>query len=120
MRKLSIICLFIVSSTLWLPAQQAPNNSPSTSAAVSVTVIGCVLGLNGGYTLTTDAGKTFRLEGQNLEQYSGEKVRVAGTISYSKKPGSNGKAENMVIRADQPTLTLTKIDEVSSSCNSKK
>jgi hypothetical protein len=119
MRKLSIICLFIVGSTLWLLAQQAPNNSPSTSAAASVTAIGCVLGLNGGYTLTTDAGKTFNLEGQNLQQYSGQKVRAVGTVSFSKKPGTNGKAENMVIRADRPTLTLSKIDEVAPTCNSK-
>ncbi len=118
MGKVSMIWLFIVCSALWLSAQQAPNNPPPATAA-SVSAIGCVVGLNGGYILTTDAGKTFRLEGQNLQQYSGQKVRATGTTSYSKKPGTDGKAENMVIRADQPTLTLSKIEEVAPSCNPK-
>jgi len=119
MRKVSLLWSFLICSALWLSAQQAPGSSPPSATAASITAIGCVISLNGDYILTTDAGKTFRLEGENLQAYSGQKVRALGIMSYSKKPGTNGKAENMVIRADQPTLTLTKIEQVSPTCNPK-
>ncbi len=118
MRIVSLLWSFVICSALGLSAQQVPNNPPAAPAA-PITVIGCVVGLNGGYILTTDAGQTFRLEGQSLQQYSGEQVRAVGTASHSKKPGTNGKAENMVMRAGQLTLTLIKIDEVAPTCNPK-
>ena len=114
MTKLTPLLFFLLSSNLCLFAQQPA--SPGPSAVAPVTVIGCVVGLNGSYSLNAGSGKTFILSGDNLQQFSGQQVRILGNVTYSKKPGTNGKAENMVIRGDQPTLAISKIDKLADTC----
>ena len=111
MTKLALLLFFLSTSTLCLIAQQ-----PAPEPEGPATVVGCVLGINGGYSLNTAAGKSYILDGSNLQQFSGQQVRVLGKVTYSKKPGTNSKAENMVIRGDQPTLAVTRIDKLSDTC----
>ena len=112
MTKLVLLSFLLLGSFLSLMAQQQPAPEPEGPT----TVVGCVVGLNGGYALNTNAGKTYVLDGENLERFSGQQVRILGKVTYSKKPGTNGKAENMVIRADQPTLVVSKIDKIADTC----
>ncbi len=108
MRKLALLSL-IVSSAISLAGQQSAPPAATLTAA-PVTVIGCVVGLNGGYSLNAASGKTFTLSGDNLQNYSGQKVRALGTMSFAKKSGSDSKAE-------PPTLNVTKIDKLADTCS---
>lgn len=108
MRKYSLLLSFPLCAAIWLPAQNSE----------LLTVVGCVVARNdGGYALNAD-NKHYQLAGAiPFQQYAGQKVRAEGTESYSKKPGTNGRAENMVIRADSPTLTVSKIEKLADNCS---
>ncbi len=114
MRTLTLLFSFIILSTLALSAQQPiPSNAmpPVTAAgaAASVTIQGCVLGLNGGYSLNAGAGKTFLLAGEDLSQFSGQKVRAIGNVTPAAKSGSHSST--------QPTLTVTRVDKIADTCS---
>lgn len=109
MRKLALLS-FIVSSAIGLVAQQPARPAATAAAASPVTVIGCVVGLNGGYSLNTASGKTFTLSGDNLQNYSGQKVRALGIMGLAKKSGTDSKAE-------PPTLNVTRIDKLADTCS---
>jgi hypothetical protein len=120
MRK-STFLFILLFSAMCLPAQQSSSSDSSPSGG-SITVLGCVLQLNGGYSLAVDARKQYYLAGDDavLHRYLGQKVRVLGNASYRKKAGTNGKAENMVILAGSPqTLTVSRIDKVADTCGEK-
>ena len=110
MRKLFATLFFLSAATsLW-----TQNPSP-------VTAVGCVATRpDGGYVLNTN-DKHYQLTGTDIPfaKYVGQKVRAVGTESWGKKPGANGKAENMVIRADSPTLTVSKMEKLADACNDR-
>jgi hypothetical protein len=118
MKLTALLVSCLLSSTLWLPAQTSPGGTtpPATAAAAPVTVIGCLVGLNGSYTLTNASNKQYRLEGDSLHSYSGQKVRAVGTLSYTKKSGTGGKMENMLINMNTPTLTVSRIEKLADTC----
>ena len=101
--------LLLLAATTWLWAQ---NPSP-------VTAVGCVATRpDGGYVLNAN-GKHYQLTGTDIPfaKYVGQKVQAVGTESWGKKPGTNGKAENMVIRADSPTLAVSKMEKLTDTCS---
>jgi hypothetical protein len=115
MRTLTLLFSFMIVSALALPAQQPiPSNAmPPVSAALAaafITVQGCVLGLNGGYSLNVDGGKTYLLAGEDLSQFSGQKVRAVGKVTLAAKSGAHSST--------QPTLTVSRVDKVADTCNS--
>jgi hypothetical protein len=113
MRTLTPLFSFAIASTLALSAQMPiPSNAmpPVTAAANSITNVGCVLGLNGGYSLNTDGGKTYLLAGEDLSQFSGQKVRAIGNVTPAAKSGSH--------RA-QPTFTVTRVDKIADTCSGR-
>ena len=123
MREYVLLSVLLLSA-MWLAAQEPSSKDAKTTPAgpAPITVVGCVVGLNGGYSLTADASKQYFLNGDEavLHRYLGQQVRVLGTADYRKKPGTNGKAENMAIRADSPqTLTIMKIEKLADTCSEK-
>ena len=124
MREHVVVSILLLGAT-WLAAQGTPPNSAQAvpPSGGSIRVVGCVVELNGGYGLTVDANKRYYLNGDDavLHQYLGQKVRVVGIADYRKKPGTNGKAENMVIVLGSPqTLTISKIRKVADTCGEKR
>ncbi len=116
MRTLTLFFCFVIISTLALSAQMPiPSNAmpPITAAgaAASVTVQGCVLGLNGGYSLNVDSGKTYLLAGEDLSKFSGQKVRAVGNVTPAPKSGTHSST--------QPTLTVTRVDKIADTCSSR-
>ena len=116
MRTLTLLFSFVVVSTLALSAQQPiPSNAiPPVSAALataSITLQGCVLGLNGGYSLNTDGGKTYLLAGEDLSQFSGQKVRAVGKVMPAAKSGMHSNS--------QPTFTVTRVDKIADTCSGR-
>jgi hypothetical protein len=77
--QLVLLCLAISGS---LPAQQSVK-SPTTLS-------GCVLSLNGMFSLTTSDGNRYVLKGDHdtLLSYNGKQVQVTGTMKATKKTSS--------------------------------
>lgn len=108
MREHFVTLIILLSVAIWLSAQNP----------TSVTAVGCVATRpDGGYVLNTN-DKHYQLAGSDIPfaKYVGQKVQAVGTESWGKKPGTNGKAENMVIRADSPTLTVSKMEKLADTC----
>jgi len=72
-RKVGLLISLLLLSAIRLPAQEKPADN-SSQTPPTITVIGCVVGRNGSYTLDANR-KHYHLEGnQALEQFAGQKV----------------------------------------------
>jgi len=78
---LSAICLAQQTSS----TNQGTSNAGSTAKSAPITVIGCVSGLEGVYTLGSETGNLYRLAGDrsSFRRYVGQTVRITGTESPS-------------------------------------
>lgn len=106
--KSALIILFLVAAVPCLLAQ-TPSHGPlpaTAAASAPVTVVGCVMGLNGAYVLTTAANKQYQLQGDDLASYSGQKIRALGTVTHAKKGAD-----------DTATMTVSRIDKLADTCS---
>jgi hypothetical protein len=80
--KLVVLLLLVSSASLG----QQSNGSPTT-------ISGCLMSLNGSFTLLTATGERFILKGDHdtLFTYNGKQVKVIGTPKSNKKNASPPK-----------------------------
>ena len=81
--KLAMLCVAISVCAF---TQQSAQQSASTLTTLS----GCMLGLNGVFSLTTANGVRYVLKGDHdtLFSYNGKQVEVKGTMKATKKTSS--------------------------------
>lgn len=79
------------------------------------TIVGCITGYEGHYTLGTSSDTLYLLQGdpELLKHYNAVLVRVTGTISEP-PPGT---ANNSGMSQQPPTLTVSKLKKVADGCN---
>ena len=96
MKRILVVCVFMLATLAWAAAQQ-PSNPPDRSGgqpgaqgpAAPVTE-GCLGGSDPKFTITDKAGTTYRLnippnaDTSKLGQHVGEAVAVAGTVNTGK------------------------------------
>jgi hypothetical protein len=103
MKKMFVLTLFLLATFTWVMAQQpgaAPQQSGGQAAAqdpamnLPVTE-GCLGGSNPNFTITDQAGKTYKLnippnaDTSKLAQHVGESVQVAGNVSDTGNAGAS-------------------------------
>jgi len=83
--------------------------SAQQSGNSTVTVSGCVTGINGSFKLVTNAGERLELKGSHsqLFSYNGMLVEITGTITTKNNPATEAKPR---------TLHVTKIKKLADSC----
>ena len=126
MRKTWMLTLVLAFSAAWAAAQTYPNSSsPQTSTQTSQTstdsstsVQGCLSGSNGSFTLTDNSGTTYQLAGDTskLSEHVGHKVEIKGTTSSS-SAGSASDSHKAAGGGAQPTLTVTSMKHIATSCS---
>ncbi len=91
-----------------------PKQSPPPSGALK-TVVGCLTGYDGHYTLGTSSDTLYLLEGDSalFKRYNARMVQATGTVSES-PPGSS---KNDVLSQQPPKLTVSKLKKVADGCN---
>jgi hypothetical protein len=99
-------------------AQSQGDASPKQSAPPSGTpksVVGCLTGYDGHYTLGASNDTLYLLEGDNalFKRYNARMVQVTGTISEPPPAPSR----NNVLSQQPPTLTVSKLKKVADGCN---
>ena len=114
MSKMLVLALTLLCSAAWLQAQDQNSQNPpdsSAPAASQTSVKGCLQGSDGNFTLTSDSGTTYSLQGDTskLSDHVGHEVRITGTTANASSSNSNGS---------QPTLTVEKFKHISKTCNS--
>ena len=147
MRKLWLICATLLLSAAWMAAQTSAgstsgtaqsggqagttaqtgnmgaqsggtygqNNSPSNAS--KTTLEGCLSGSEGNYTLTSNSGMTYQLQGNNnqLSKHVGQEVKVKGSAAVGATSGM-GTNQSAAASASQQTFQVSKVKKVSKSC----
>jgi hypothetical protein len=120
MPKTMMLALALLFSTAWLAAQnQYPQTSPSQSGtAGSTTIQGCLQESNGNYTLTSDSGMTYQLQGSSstLSKHVGHEVRITGSTSSA---GGSSSATTGEASGKSQELTVDNLKHISKTCSNK-
>ena len=90
------------------PKQSPPGGTPKT-------VVGCLTGYDGHYTLGASNDTLYLLDGDNalFKRYNARMVQVTGTVS---EPPPAPSRDN-VLSQQPPTLTVSKLKKVADGCN---
>jgi hypothetical protein len=94
------------------------SSSPSqagTAEGKTVTVTGCLTGLDGNYTLGTMSDKLYLVHGDDavLKKLNARIVRITGSVSEPPPHASNRD----VLSQQPPSLTVNTIKKVADTCN---
>jgi hypothetical protein len=101
--------------TAFAQSQDGSSRKPADTPGVAKTIVGCITGYEGRYTLGTSSDTLYLLDGDPalLKRYNAVLVRVTGTISEP-PPGAS---KNSVLSQQPPTLTVSKLKKVADGCN---
>ncbi len=117
-RILVTLAIFALCAAMTVSARSQEGSSPKQTAPPSgapKTVVGCLTGYDGHYTLGTSSDTLYLLEGDSalFKRYNARMVQATGTVSES-PPGSS---KNDVLSQQPPKLTVSKLKKVADGCN---
>jgi hypothetical protein len=130
MKKISLLLLILLLAATWMVAQQSypegntaeqEQNSAtqSNSSPSGESIRGCLSGSSGSYTLTSDDGKTYQLQGDESQfsEYVGHEVSVIGSPSGSGASASASGGAGANTGSAQNLLQVTDVKDISNSCS---
>ncbi len=118
MTKTLMLAVALLVSTAWLTAQAQDPQTGSKHAGNTTSVRGCLQGSDGTYTLTSDSGTRYQLQGDTskLSKHVGHEVEITGsraantTSNSAMSPtGENGES--------QRTLMVDSLKHISTTCS---
>jgi hypothetical protein len=120
MPKALMLALVFLLSGAWLTAQSNSQTGSKDSGAASgqTTIQGCLQESNGTYTLSSDSGMMYQLQGDSaiLSKHTGHEVRVTGSTSGA-GDSSNAMSPNAGASGSSgQTLTVTHLKHISKTC----
>ena len=126
MRKLYLLTSILLMSACWAVAQYSSSPNEQSGAAANTantqTIQGCLSGTEGNYTLTSNAGTTYRLTGDTakLQSQVGNTIQVTGTSSPGMNSSNNMQQSGSMSGSTEPqqTFDVTSFEHVSAHCNS--
>ena len=97
-----VACFLSLSLTMF--AAPSENHQPQT-------IEGCIVSINGAFTLGTPSGERYILKGDHdtLFSYNGKQVRITGTV----KKSTNGSSSS---QGEPRTLKVSDIKKVYDTC----
>jgi hypothetical protein len=92
--------------------KSAPSNP---QAGQEKTIVGCLTGYEGRYTIGTSSDMLYLLDGdtENFKQYNAKMVKATGTITEP-PPGTS---KHNVLSQQPPTLKVASLKKVADGCN---
>jgi hypothetical protein len=118
----TVLLSSLLLGALWLAAQTYPDQTQAPDRGTKtgnnqMTVEGCLSESNGNYTLTDSTGNVYQLVGgSKMSEHVGHTVKVTGTNPSHVPSSSSANAD--ATPSAPPTLTVTSVKHVSSSCSS--
>jgi hypothetical protein len=105
-------------AAMTVSAQSKEGSSPKQTDPPSdapKTVVGCLTGYDGHYTLGTSSDTLYLLEGDSalFKRYNARMVQATGTVSEPPP----GPSKNNVLSQQPPKLTVSKLKKVADGCN---
>ena len=134
MLRTMLLGLALLASAAWVQAQsQYPTTNSTQSGTSSSTtngetmVQGCLQGSDGNYTLTSDAGTSYQLQGDTskLKEHVGHEVQITGTPSgfgsaetqsSGTNPSTSTSSSASTGASTAHTLNVDKVKHVSKTC----
>ena len=112
------LAIFSLCAAMTVSAQSQEGSSPKQTARPSgapKTVVGCLTGYDGHYTLGTSSDTLYLLEGDSalFKRYNARMVQATGTVSESPPDPS----KNNVLSQQPPKLIVSKLKKVADGCN---
>jgi Protein of unknown function (DUF5818) len=128
MTRTILLALIVLASAAWVQAQsQYPQSSSSQSgtsgASGQTTVQGCLQGSSGSYSLTSDSGTTYQLQGDTskLSKHVGHEVAITGNTSSSSASTPSGETSPSSTSAgasgSSQTLNVDSVKHISETCS---
>jgi hypothetical protein len=117
-RTLLTLTIFALIAAVMASAQSQEGSSPKAAVPPSgapKTVVGCLTGYDGHYTLGTMSDTLYLLVGDSasFKRYNAKMVQVTGAVSEPPP----GPSKNDVLSQQPPTLTVAKLKKVADGCN---
>ena len=117
-RTLLMPGILALSAAMAASAQSQEGSSPKQTVPPSgapKTVVGCLTGYDGHFTLGTSSDTLYLLEGDSalFKRYNARMVQATGTVSEPPP----GPSKNTVLSQQPPTLTVSKLKKVADGCN---
>jgi Protein of unknown function (DUF5818) len=116
-----MLALALLASTSWLLAQNqdSPTRSGQNGTAGQTTIQGCLQESHGSYTLTSDSGMTYLLQGASstLSKHVGHEVRITGSTSSAGSSRSETDPAAGTSEKPQETLTIENVKHISKTCS---
>jgi hypothetical protein len=123
MTKAFLLAISLLVSAAWLQAQsqypQSGSSQTGASASGQTTVLGCLQGSEGNYTLTDNAGTMYQLQGDTskLSAHVGHEVQITGSVTSASNATS--PTAGTPAGATPPTsLTVQSMKHISKTCKS--
>jgi hypothetical protein len=111
------LMLLVLCASMTVSAQSQDGKSPNQAqpSATPKTVVGCLTGYEGHYTLGTSSDQLFLLDGDPalFKRYNAKLVQATGTVTEP----APGASRNNVLSQQPPTLTVSKLKKVADGCN---
>jgi len=107
---------FVVTAMLCGATQdQSAPKTPSSDPGKPITVVGCLTGYDGRYTLGTSNDTLYLLVGDSaaFKRLNARMVQVSGNVT---EPPPHTSRDN-VLSQQPPTLTVAKLKKVADGCN---
>lgn len=115
MRRIILLSAILLLSAVWAMAQyDSDSKSESNTSASKMTLVGCLDGAIGNYTLTDAAGATYQLTGstEQFKAHNAETVQVTAEVkSVVHVPGVMSEGFET-----QPTLSVISVKRISGVC----
>jgi Protein of unknown function (DUF5818) len=128
MARTILLTVTLLASAAWVQAQsQYPQSSSSQSGTSGnsgqTTVQGCLQGSSGNYTLTSDSGTTYQLQGDTskLDKHVGHEVAITGSTSSSSastpSTGTTPSSTSVGASGSSQTLNVDNVKHISETCS---
>ena len=124
MTKTLMLAMALLMSAAWLTAQESSQTGSAQTGGAGTgqtTVQGCLQGSSGSYTLTSDSGTAYQLQGDSakLSKHVGHEVQITGS-TYGTGSSSCAMSANAGASTggSQQTLTVSDVKHISKTCSS--
>lgn len=118
-RLRTLLCLglfsFLASTAPFAQDKAAGAAGQAGANGNTVTVTGCLTGMDGHYTLGTMSDQLYLLQGDSalLKKFNAQRVRITGSVS---EPPPH-KSDRDVLSQQPPSLSVTTIKKVADTCS---
>lgn len=122
MRKMWILAAAVLLSTGWSFAQDQSGQMSANQAGSPTTVQGCLQGKQGTFSLISDSGDVYQLQGGDsgeLSKHLRHEVQITGTMAGGPDTTNAASSSPGAAMAQKSTITVQDVKQIAKKCTNK-